>query len=85
MSEHQKVFVAASELYASGAKKEHILKKFSKGFLDFFGNFEYCLNRCQKAISIQDEYEEIDGDLASNLGMRSCDLEYELSDGRLTD
>ena len=66
--EHHKVFLAAPELYSSGGRREEFLEKLGDGFSNFFADFESCLTKCQDAIGIHDEFDENDGDLASNLG-----------------
>lgn len=67
--EHHEVFLAAPELYSSGGRREEFLEKLGDGFSNFFADFESCLTKCQDAIGIHDEFDENDGDLASNLGI----------------
>ena len=38
------------------------------GFADVFADIQSCLAECQKPFSTKEEFEENDGDLASNLG-----------------
>ena len=45
-----------------------LLKKLMSGFADVFGDIESCLAECQNPVSTKEEFEENDGDLASNLG-----------------
>ena len=65
---HQNIFASAQDMYASGEGKRQFLKNLIDGFSKFFAEFESCIAQCEDAISKNEEYEENDGDLASNLG-----------------
>jgi len=69
MTGHKRIFIDAPDLYASEEPREEFLEKLTDGFSNFFVDFHSCLTRCQNAISVRDEFEENDGDLASNLGI----------------
>ena len=65
---HVDVFKSAPAMYARSADKEHLLDRLLSGFDNVFGDLNSCLAGCQKPVDKRAEFEEDDGDLASNFG-----------------
>ena len=68
MTLHADIFKSAPTMYSRGMDKTELLHKLLGGFDDLCNDMELCLAGCQKPVNTMEEFEDSDGDLASNMG-----------------
>ena len=80
ISRHAEIFRSAPVLYSRKADKVDLLKELIDGFDDLFVDLGLCLAGCQNPVNKMEEFEDDDGDMASNIGTsRNCAVLLEAS------
>ena len=68
ISRHADIFKSAPVSYSRKADKVDLLKELIDGFDDLFADLGSCSAGCQNPVNTMEEFEEDDGDMASNIG-----------------